>query len=96
MSGLGTTSPMPTPVGTLRAWTRSAFSKSNPTVVDFSAWPGQSADTLHSRIAAAETDLRREGFAVIPCQAPNDPAGAERAVREALTDQRYDVIEIGS
>jgi hypothetical protein len=40
--------------------------------------------------------LRREGFAVIPCQAPNDPAGAERAVREALTDQRYDVIEIGS
>lgn len=68
----------------------------DPTVVDFSAWPGQSADTLNSRIVAAETDLRREGFAVIPCLVPNDPTGAERAVREALTDQRYDVIEIGS
>lgn len=68
----------------------------DPTVVDFSAWPDQSADTLHSRIAAAEAVLRREGFAVIPCLVPDDPAGAERAVREALTDQRYDVIEIGS
>ncbi|MGB4136710.1 MAG: hypothetical protein WA971_09110 [Microbacterium sp.] len=68
----------------------------DPSVIDFSPWPGQDADQLRSRIAAAEAALRDEGLAVSTCLVPDDVDAAERAVREALKGRRFDLVEIGS
>lgn len=68
----------------------------DPSVVDFSPWPGQDADTLRERIATAEAALRREGLEVTSCLVPDDADTAEEAVRAVLTTRRFDVIEIGS
>src|SRR5699024_9975960 len=68
----------------------------DPSVIDFSPWPGQDADTLRSRIAAAEATLREDGFIVTPCLLPDDADLAERRVRDALDDHRFDVVEVGA
>lgn len=68
----------------------------DPDVVDFSPWPGQDADGLRSRIAAAEQSLRDAGFDLSSCLLPDDVGAASAAVREALTGGRFDVVEIGS
>ena len=68
----------------------------DPSVVDFSPWPGQDADDLRSRINAAEAALMDEGLIVTSCLVPDDADAAERVVRDALEKQPFDVIEIGS
>lgn len=68
----------------------------DPSAVDFSAWPGQDADSLRERIATAEAALRDDGLDVTPCLVPADAAGAEDVVRAHLTDRPFDVVEIGS
>ncbi len=68
----------------------------DPAVIDFGPWPGQDANTLRSRIVAAEAALRDDGFAVTPCLLPDDADAAEQLVRNTLEDQEYDVIEVGS
>lgn len=68
----------------------------DPAAVDFTPWPGQNADTLRARIAAAELSLREAGFDVTVCLLPDDAAAAESAVRRCLADHSYDVVEIGA
>lgn len=68
----------------------------DPSVIDFSPWPGQDADQLRARIAAPRAALCDEGLDVTPCLVPDDADAAEVIVREVLTDRRFDVIEIGS
>lgn len=68
----------------------------DPTVIDFSPWPGQSADALRARIRTAQDALRDAGFDVSVCLLVEDADFAEAAVREALADQTFDVVEIGS
>ncbi len=68
----------------------------DPSVIDFSPWPGQDADALRARIATAEEALRGEGWDVTPCLVPDDPDTAEEVVRGVLSDRHFDVIEVGS
>ena len=68
----------------------------DPSVIDFSPWPGQDADKLRARIATAEAALRSEGLEVTPCLVPDDVDAAEEVVRACLAGRTFDVIEIGS
>lgn len=68
----------------------------DPAVVDFSSWPGQDANTLRARIAAAELSLHDAGYDVTLCLLPDDADTAESTVRRFLADGSYDVIEIGA
>ena len=68
----------------------------DPSVIDFSPWPGQDADKLRARIAVAETALRDAGFEVTRCLVSTDVDAAESVVRRSLMEQAFDVIEIGS
>lgn len=68
----------------------------DPSVIDFSPWPGQDADALRARIAAADAALRADGFDVTPCIVTGDADAAEAVVRARLADHAYDVIELGS
>lgn len=68
----------------------------DPSVIDFSPWPGQDADKLGARIAAAEAALRNAGLDVTRRLVPGDADTAESVVRKALQDSRFDAIEIGS
>lgn len=68
----------------------------DPDVVDFSPWPGQSADVLRARLEVAKDELRTAGFDVSVCLLPDDADAAETAIRSVLVEQRFDVVEIGS
>lgn len=68
----------------------------DPGVIDFSPWPGQSADALRGRIDAAAAELRAAGFDVSACLLPDDADRAEAALRASLSEGRFDVIEVGS
>ena len=68
----------------------------DPDVIDFSPWPGQSAETLRVRLRKAEDDLRTAGLEVTTGLLTDDADAAETAVRQALAGQRFDVVEIGS
>lgn len=68
----------------------------DPTLVDFSPWPGQSADRLRDRLAEADDALRSAGLDVTVCLLPDDLDAAVTAVRAMCADRMYDVIEIGS
>ncbi|WP_256837973.1 hypothetical protein [Ornithinimicrobium faecis] len=68
----------------------------DPDVIDFSPWPGQSAEALRGRIHKAHDELRDAGFDVTSCLLSDDAASAETSVRETLASQSIDVIEIGS
>jgi hypothetical protein len=68
----------------------------DPGVVDFSPWPGQSAAALRIRLQQAQEALRDAGFEVLTCLLTNDADSAEAAVRDALADADFDVVEIGS
>ncbi|HLR85547.1 MAG TPA: hypothetical protein VK059_11395 [Nocardioidaceae bacterium] len=68
----------------------------DPEFIDFSPWPGQSADTLRARIGDAETALHSAGFDVTACLLPDDADAAESMVREYLADETFDVVEVGS
>ena len=58
----------------------------DPAAGDFTPWPGQNADTLRARIAAAELSLREAGFDVTVCLLPDDAAAETTldAVRRAI------------
>ena len=68
----------------------------DPAVIDFSPWPGQSAESLQGRIRRAEDELRDAGFDVSSCLLTQDASAAEASVRDALTTQAYDIVEVGS
>ncbi|MGB6245362.1 hypothetical protein [Gordonia sp. (in: high G+C Gram-positive bacteria)] len=68
----------------------------DPAVIDFSPWPGQSADRLQARIDAAAADLSDAGFDVTVCLLHDDPDAAENNVRLLLAGKAFDVVEIGS
>lgn len=68
----------------------------DPSVIDFSPWPGQGADQLRARIAEAEAALTAEGLDVTVCRMPADADAAEAIVRGCLAEHAFDVIEIGS
>jgi len=68
----------------------------DPAVVDFSPFPGQTAEKLQARIEAAEEALRTAGFDVVTCTVPDDPDVAEKQIRTCLTRSTFDVVEIGS
>lgn len=68
----------------------------DPSVIDFTPWPGQDADMLRARIADAEAALRTEGLDVTPCLLSADLAAAAETVRGCVAGQTFDVIEIGS
>lgn len=68
----------------------------DPAVIDFSPWPGQDADGLRARIAAAEHALRTAGINVTACLLSDDPDRAESVVRQRLASARFDAVEIGS
>jgi len=68
----------------------------DPAVVDFSAWPGQSADALRARIDVAHGQLRDAGFVVSVCLLPDDADSAETVLRSAMADRRFDTVEIGA
>lgn len=68
----------------------------DPALVDFSPYPGQSAESLQARVDAAESALRDAGFDVVKCQVPDDPSAAEARIRACLTGSAFDVVEIGS
>ncbi|NKE10671.1 MULTISPECIES: hypothetical protein [Kocuria] len=65
-------------------------------MIDFSPWPGQDADKLRARIAAAETSLREAGYEVTVCLLPDDLDAAESAVRGHFSHESYDAVEVGS
>src|SRR5699024_3070331 len=64
--------------------------------VDFSPWPGQDADSLRARIAAAERSLRDAGFDVTVCLVADDADSARSTVRGFLAESSFDVIVIGA
>lgn len=68
----------------------------DPDVIDFSPWPGQSADTLRARLRGAQDALHAAGFDVSVCLLVDDPDAAEAAVTDALAAGTIDVVEIGS
>lgn len=68
----------------------------DPSVIDFSPYPGQDADQLRARIAEAESALRDDGYDVTACLIPADADAAQQIVRGLLTGRPFDVIEIGS
>jgi hypothetical protein len=68
----------------------------DPAVVDFSPYPGQTAEKLQARVEAAEYALRTAGFDVVKCQVLDDPDAAERQIRTCLTQSTFDIVEIGS
>lgn len=68
----------------------------DPDVIDFSPWPGQSADALRVRLRAAQDQLRDAGFDVDTCLLIDNADSAETSVRKAVADQTFDVVEIGS
>lgn len=68
----------------------------DPAVIDFSPWPGQDADSLRARVAAAEEALRADGLVVTTCLVPADADGAEDVVRAHLSEHTFDAVEIGS
>lgn len=68
----------------------------DPAVIDFTPWPGQSADALRVRLDRALDELHGAGFEVVTCLLTDDADAAETTVRAALADQRFDVVEIGS
>lgn len=68
----------------------------DPGVIDFSPWPGQSADALRTRINQAQGELHDAGFDVSVCLLTDDAEVAETAVKDALADEKFDVVEIGA
>lgn len=68
----------------------------DPGAIDFSPWPGQSAETLRVRIRAAHAELIDAGFTVDTCLLTDDADTADAAVRTALADHAADIVEIGS
>lgn len=68
----------------------------DPSVIDFSPWPGQDASTLRARIEAGEVALRGAGLEVVVCLLPGDADAAEATATDHLADGGFDVIEIGA
>lgn len=68
----------------------------DPDVIDFSPWPGQSAEAVRARLDRAQADLRDAGFEITTCLLPDDATSAEAAVTNALSGERFDVIEVGA
>lgn len=68
----------------------------DPALVDFSPYPGQTAEQLRARIGAAESALRDSGFDVVTCHVQDDPDAADDQVRACLARSTFDVVEIGS
>lgn len=68
----------------------------DPAVVDFSPYPGQTADTLQARVDMAASRLRDAGLDVVMCQVPDDPDAAETRIRDCLAGGAFDLVEIGS
>jgi len=68
----------------------------NPDVIDFTPWPGQSAEDLRGRIEQARTALHEAGFSVSTCLLPDDADAAASLVADALTATDVDVVEIGA
>jgi hypothetical protein len=67
----------------------------DPAVIDFSPWPGETAQLLWDRIRASGDELRGAGFEVDLCLVGLDPPSAGAAVRRALSTA-YQVVEIGA
>lgn len=68
----------------------------DPSVIDFSDYPGQDADQLRARIDRAAASLADSGLDVTPCLLPADVDAADQLVRSCLAERTFDVIEIGS
>lgn len=68
----------------------------DPDVIDFSAWPGQNADTLRRRIGDAAASLRSAGFELTVCLLHDDADAAESMVADSFAQGTFDVVEIGS
>jgi hypothetical protein len=68
----------------------------HPSAVDFSRYPGLDEETLTARIAAGETDLRKSGFDVVPCQVSADPDDAEKTIRACVAANPIRLVMIGA
>lgn len=68
----------------------------DPDVIDFSPWPGQSAEALRARLSLAQGELHEAGFEVFTCLLTDDADSAETTVKDALARAVFDVVEIGS
>jgi hypothetical protein len=68
----------------------------DPTVVDFSPYPGQDASTLTARIEAGEAALREAGFDVVTCLVTLDEDDAEARVRECVAKGPFRAVMIGA
>ena len=68
----------------------------DPSVVDFSGWPGQDANTFLARLDEARAALEAAGYEVTTCLVPDDATAAEPSLRRSHGERRFDVIEIGS
>ncbi|KRF13927.1 hypothetical protein ASG90_14035 [Nocardioides sp. Soil797] len=68
----------------------------DPDVIDFSPWPGQSAEGLRARLADAQRELRDAGFDVFVCLLSDDAEAAESAVSQSFAGLPFDIVEIGS
>lgn len=68
----------------------------HPSTVDFSGYPGQSAETLTARIQAGEAALRDAGFDIVTCLIPIGLDEAEATVRECIAGGDYPVAMIGA
>lgn len=68
----------------------------DPGVIDFSPWPGQSAERLRVRLRSALDSLRDAGIDVTTCLLTDDADDAESTVRSYFSDAPFDAVEIGS
>ena len=67
----------------------------DPTVVDFSRWPGLDAEKLEKALNADKVTMESEGFDAKLCFVDHGQT-AEKTVADALVEANYDCILIGA